>query len=533
MSCCAAGLLLTKTSAATELVSLKSGGTLIGNVSYDGDAIVVQMRDSKVRVPTADVVTVASLDLGPTSKANDLLLGALEARLLSGSGTEAVSRIAEAARMAPDDSRIAYWHASMLAEAGYGKAASEVFEAHREGIAKAYPGMADRLASRIRDRVEIEKLPEELVERIDNFNASSASNVVQDDMQPVAGVFRLVDQSDSPLDRSMFQVQCNGSNEQRIEAFEDGYYFFTAKQNRRANEVCKVVVNQVGLRPSEFELAVSADRVPVSKGFVVQRYDDSAKQTYRALVVDKAGKPVAGAKLTLQAVSDRPTRYPGEQPSAVADAQGKIEIQAFPMRYNVMVSADGYKPEGQMIELKEGVAQEDQRFELYRMINASIHVAWTYTGGLPTPTVTAGEAVLEIKGGQLVAAPYDQNGPVWVRPMQVKDRLVLQFNPFQYGVPGPGMAFSLWSAEAGDGSDGGKAKEKFESLELCKFDDWKKDLKPVDFGRNSPAHRTQVQIPAEEGKVYVGKVPHRDMRTGQPVEAMFKLYVEVASDAAK
>jgi hypothetical protein len=35
-----------------------------------------------------------------------------------------------------------------------------------------------------------------------------------------------------------------------------------------------------------------------------------------------------------------------------------------------------------------------------------------------------------------------------------------------------------------------------------------------------------VQIPAEEGKVYVGKVPHRDMRTGQPVEATFKLYVE-------
>jgi hypothetical protein len=365
-------------------------------------------------------------------------------------------------------------------------------------------------------------------------------------MQTVAGVFRLVDQSQSPLDRSMFQVQGNG-NDQRIEAFEDGYFFFTIKQNRHSsNEPSKVIVNQIGLRPSEFELALSPDRVPVSKDFVVQRYDDSAKQTYRALVADKAGKPIAGAKLALQAISERPTRFPGEQPSGVADAEGKVQLQAFPMRYNAMVSADGYKPEGQMIELKEGVAQEDQRFELYRTIDASVHVAWILVGGQPTPTTTAGEALMEVKNGQPVAVQFDPNGPVWVHPIQIKDQLVLQFNPNQYGPPAPGANFGVWTFDAKDGGEAAgenktNVKEKFEALDLNKFDEWKKDLKPAKPERSSPGRSRgpvpsmppmpmQTQVPADEGKIYVGKVPYRDPRNGQPVETTFKLYVELEKD---
>ncbi len=535
--CCAVGLLIAEPLAATEIVSLKTGGTLIGNVSYDGDAIVVEMRDSKVRVPAADVVTVASLDLGPVSKANELLLSALEARLLSGSGMEAVNKIAEAARLAPNDPHVAYWHASLLVEAGFGKAASEIYEGHREAIAKAFPGMADRLAGRIRERVDLEKLPEALVERIDNFNAGGASRESQDDTQLVASVFRLVDQEKTPLDRSTFQVQGN-FNDQRIEAFEDGYYFFTGKQNRHSNDASKVVVNQVGLRPSEFELAASADRVPAAKDFVVQRYDDTAKQTYRAVVVDKSGKPIAGAKVVLQPANDRPSPQTGEVPAKLADSEGKVEIQAYPMRYNVMVSASGYKPEGQSVELKEGAAQEDQRFELYRTINGTVHVAWIMEGPQVNATITSSEADIEVKDGQPAPAPYDQNGPIWVRPMQVKDQLVLQFNLHQYGPPAPGATFGVWTAEAEEtgeagGDAKGKAKEKFASLDLNKFDELKKDLKPVQAGRGSssrgrpvPSTPMQLQVPLEQGKVYVGKIPFRDPRNGQPVEVTFKLYVE-------
>ena len=57
-------------------------------------------------------------------------------------------------------------------DAGYGNAANEVFAPKREAIAKAYPGMADQLVARIKRRAEMEKMPLELVKRIDELNAA-------------------------------------------------------------------------------------------------------------------------------------------------------------------------------------------------------------------------------------------------------------------------------------------------------------------------------------------------------------------------
>src|SRR5712675_1170375 len=76
-----------------------------------------------------------------------VFLFALSMRLMNGTGNEVVGLLAEAKRLAPDDPSVAYWCASTLVDAGYGKAANEVFTPRREAIAKAYPGLADQLAA--------------------------------------------------------------------------------------------------------------------------------------------------------------------------------------------------------------------------------------------------------------------------------------------------------------------------------------------------------------------------------------------------
>ena len=93
---------------------------------------------------------------------------------MNGTGNEVVGLLAEAKRLAPDDPSVAYWCASTLVDAGYGKAANEVFAPRRDAIAKAYPGMAEQLAARIKRRADMERMPMELVKRIDELNATAS-----------------------------------------------------------------------------------------------------------------------------------------------------------------------------------------------------------------------------------------------------------------------------------------------------------------------------------------------------------------------
>ena len=41
-------------------------------------------------------------------------------------------------------------------------------------------------------------------------------------------------------------------------------------------------------------------------------------------------------------------------------------------------------------------------------------------------------------------------------------------------------------------------------------------------------------LAAEQGKIYVGQVQHRDMRTGQPMQLSYKVFVEdLTTDGAE
>jgi hypothetical protein len=50
---------------AEQEVTLRSGATLIGDVTFDGDAIVIDIEGAQQRVPLADVESVTPTGFGP------------------------------------------------------------------------------------------------------------------------------------------------------------------------------------------------------------------------------------------------------------------------------------------------------------------------------------------------------------------------------------------------------------------------------------------------------------------------------------
>ena len=78
-------------SQAEQQVTLKSGVALVGEATFDGDAIIVRIADAEHRVPLTDVVSVAPLGAGKNEQARQLLLAALEVRVLGGAPREALT----------------------------------------------------------------------------------------------------------------------------------------------------------------------------------------------------------------------------------------------------------------------------------------------------------------------------------------------------------------------------------------------------------------------------------------------------------
>jgi hypothetical protein len=517
---------------ADQQVTLKSGTSLVGKVKINGDAVVVTIDDSDLRVPLAEVDTIESVDASPQRQAQRLLLTALEARLLNDAGKEVIGLLAEAQRLAPNDPHIAYWYASSLSDAGFGQAASDVLERRRDVIAEAYPGMAEQLAKHIKRRVEMEKMPPTLVERLDKLNSSAASQPENSEMLRIAAVFRIVDQDERPVERSAFQIQSNGQDE-NIESFDDGYYLYTFNRHRgNPDEPCRLYVARPGLEGKTFEFSGATNRVHDAGTFVVQRFGDDAKVAFRVRLVDSEKQPVVGARVTLQGTSPR-GNAPGEPYTAESDADGRAEILAFPMRYNYSIQADGFNHTSGTVELKPGSPGGDAReHQLHQAIRATIRLAWESTmmqgGGKQT-----GDSTLEIDGGPPRPYQYGQDQTQWIRPVQVNDRLDLQFIEQFFGY-GPYAAPEGWVRVVGKGAgpDAGQdiesALAEFEAVDFAKIDEFKDKLRaPRMTGANQPGNpRPPKVVPAELGKTYVGRLQHRDMRTGQPVMLAFKVFVE-------
>ncbi len=525
-------------------VTLKSGTSLVGTVKIDGSDAIVKIGDSELRVPLTEVDTIAAVDAGRDRQAHRLLMSALEARLTNDSGREVIGLLAEAARLAPNDPHIAYWYASSLSDAGYGQAANDLLEKQREAIAKAYPGMTDQLVERIKRRVEMEKMPPALVERLDKLNAELGKQASNAEMRQIATLFRLVDHEKQPIERSAFQIHCNNGQDENLESFDDGYFVYTFNRHRNNDEQpCNLDVIRPGLESKSFELNGSSNRVKDAGELVVRRYDEAAKKPFRIHLVGTDAKPVVGARVSLQGMSPRGNTT-NQTLTAESDAEGSAEMLAFPMKYVYHVQASGFNHGSGNVELKADAADAKPiELKLDRAIQATIRVAWEATA-MQGGGKTTGEATLQVDGGPPRPYQYGQDNISWLRPAQQKDRLTLQFvdSPFGYGGPfGQADAWVRVVDAVAKLNEGGKEESEanevepkspdldaFNELELGKIDELKSKLKqPRSIGGGPPTGpRPPMVLPAELRKIYVGRVQHRDMRTGQPIQLAFKVFVE-------
>ena len=119
--------------------------------------------------------------------------------------------------------------------------------------------------------------------------------------------------------------------------------------------------------------------------------------------------------------------------------------------------------------------------------------------------------------------------------------MILQFISQPFGGP-PQFGSTSWVRiiESEDGTKESDLKrkglERFNSLDLKKVSEFKdkieapKSLNPVGAPTSYPG---SVSVRAEMGKVYVGKLMQRDMRTGQPVELSFKAIVDEMSSGVE
>jgi hypothetical protein len=402
--------------AAEQQVTLKSGASLVGDVTIEGDQVVLQMNDKQLRVDLADVAVVSTVDFGREEQARRLLLAALETRTLGDERSDVLGMLTEAARLAPDDVHIAFWHANALADGGHGKAAKAIFDQRQPEFEKAYPGRSEKLLARIEQRLELEKLPAMLVDVIDRLNKAAANQAVDAETRPMYAVFRVVDQHKAPLRQADFNLQVNGNN-QRVEPFDDGYFLLIYDVHRHNSvEPVRLFVTQAGLKPAEFQIAAAANHVPIVDDFEAHRFGEDEKRKVRAVVVDPKGEPIAGAAAFLQQ-SNPYGGGNGEELRDTSSVEGEVEFAAYPMQYYLRVNADGYKSDGVQIDLSAD-GDAESRVQLYPAAVAMVSVEWIRS---PMQQGGGGVAGERVNGSTTLQLTGDSAAPQQFRylfPMQ-------------------------------------------------------------------------------------------------------------------
>ena len=453
-------LTLALITSAEQQVTLRNGTTLVGSVKMDGANLVIEFDGSKVQVPFQDVATVSTAGADNTNQAQRLLLRGLEAELLSDGDNKELGLLAEAHRLAPKDPHVAFWYARGLANSGYGKGASEVFEPQRAAIIAAYPGIADRLSSQIEERLAIEKLPAPLIKRLDQIaEAAKNAGAIAAEKQAYAAYFRLVDQANEPIERSAFQINCNGEDE-NLESYSDGYFLFTFfRSNHFGANPCQLEISQPGLVSKTFSFQGGTQAAENVGDLRVTRLSDADRQPVVVKVVDASGKPLAGAAVTCNLLSGSGGRA-GMLP-ATTNADGEAKLTLFPNKYYCQVTLKDYCTVSQPIEVASNAAEPTKvEAKLYLSITATIKVVWraklSVHPGMPqfgNDAVTTGEFEQHVGSGGRGAAPVGGLfGPAWVQLVQTGNEVQLQFQEQPMGFPNP-QGGSSWVGRLDRGAE--------------------------------------------------------------------------------
>lgn len=518
-----------------QQVKLQSGTTLIGNVTLDGANLVVDVDGAKIAVPFKDVASVTPATVDEAKRAQQLLVRGLESQILSDREDENQSLLAEAYRLAPEDPQIAFWYARSLVNSGYGQAAHDVFEPRQEAIVVAYPGVGNRLADQINERLALEELPAPLVKRLDAIAAAvDRGGGAPSETTQFAAYFQLVDQADEPIDRSAFRVDCNGESE-NLESYADGYYLYTfSRRQGYGSNPCRLVITKPELIGDGVEFnggTRGAENVGVIR---VKRLSDTDRRPVVVKVIDPAGKPLASATVTFNAIGRSGGQEAG--PPMTTTAEGTAKLKLFPNDYICQVSLKDYSPSSQKVVVP---ADEKQAVTvdvtLYRAISAAIKVEWRSKMAVqpgmpqfPNDAVTMGTFDQHIGpdgAGGFVAGQF---GPPWVRLVQDGDAVRLQFTE-QMNFPQAGMSWvGRWKGAADDAKRHGENTEDdaevFDMLDLAQLDDIKNqmELERTNFG-GMPGRVAPVSLPVEVGDIYLGRLSSRDPQTGRPAMLEFKI----------
>ncbi len=513
--------LVASSALAQQQVRLKSGGVLLGAVTTDGTEVVVQIDNAEMRLPIADVAEIAAI-----SHAKDprrLLITALEAKILDGADKQVLGLLAEAARLSPNDPQVVFWYATSLVDAGHGRAAHDALEPHVAAVRKAYPGDVDRLVARIEQRLKLDQLPVELVERLDQLAEGSNSTRVGDgssDQIPYYAIFRVVDQHGEPVSMAQNLIQRGGSN-QRLETFHQGYHllhFVDYPGNR--TEPAQLAINQRGLRPEELEIPVSLSVYSTPRELKVYRYAAEDKRRVRVRVIDHAAKPVALAKVEFQRIGMLlGARH--SQVTAETDADGLAAVSLFPGQYQLVGAADGYLDAGSTLQIDAGDDGEQiHSLTLHALIDADVSISWRWTpsqGGEPS----TGEAKTPWN-----VSPNLRDGSrspqQLIRFEQVHDKLFVVLMARKFGASvdrlGRGIVLNWLPVDGGVTA----ARKLFAEASLSDIEKQGEKLQRVDVTSGNTANRAVIKL----GEIYVGSFFAQHPQTGQPGQLTFKIFVD-------
>jgi hypothetical protein len=529
---------LTAAALGEQQVKLQSGTTLVGDVTMNGTTLVVDVDGAKIEVPFKEVASVAPAANDEAAQAKQLLVKGLESQILSKEEPVDSSLFSEAYRLAPEDPHVAFWYARSLMKAGYGKGASEIFEPKRAAIIAAYPGVGERLASQIADRIAMEKLPAGLVKRLDQIAAAAEKTAGDSEYLNYAAYFQLLDQSGKPIEQSAFRLECSGEDEQ-LEAFHDGYYLSTFRRRRSFSDGrCELTMIKSNVLSDPFTFSGSYHGPEDVGTLRVKRLDDADRRPVVVKVVDTAGKPIAGATVSVY----RMGRSGGEsnEPPATTSADGTARLNLFPHDYSCRVYHEDYAQVGQTFVVPaDAKATTDVNAQLHRAITAKIKAAWRskiamHPGmpGMQDDAVTTGEFEQQIGPNNRPGPAMGRFGPQWVQLVQKGDQVQLEFVDRMHFPTASAPWVGRWKRDAGAGEQPEKPEEYgdvFDMLDLAQLSAIKSELQlEVTNLAAMPGQGRPVNLPMEEGDIYLGRISGQDPQTGRPSSIEFKiLAVEV------
>ena len=518
---------------AQQQVTLADGTEIVGNVSFADANIVIDVDGVELSFPLSEVTRVSSAKAALQNSGELLLFRGLEALASGRENSEALGLLAEAYRQAPENPKVAYWFAWCLVESGDGTAASEIFRMQHEEITSAYPHLSKQLAERIKGRLALESMPNQLVKTIDAINAGAANLPPNRDSETFAAYFRLLDQNERPIAQSDFRVTTSGEN-QHLEGFADGYFLYTFSRRRTygASSV-KIYISKAGLEARQFEFRAKRNGVGDAGVFTVKRFGEEDLQEVALLVVNQNDKPIHGA-----VVNARPSSGGGYQQNQEAQKtgeNGKTTFDLYPGKYSCSAAFSGYVSGSKSLTISATDRPLDLvTIKLFPQIKAQLKIEWR--GALLAMNNPAAGAMGQTMTGEMNLAtgkPSRHYGDAnWINLRQKEANLNLHLQNYSYGygrgIPGQqAPPFWVGVAKAGEGEPDKSPEELFEEIDLKKLDEMKEAKQLMEL-QTSVDQRGHLELPlnGKQGKIIVGTCSFRDNRTGQPMLIQFKAWIE-------